>query len=135
MNRLACSAVYIPLLVACGPREHTYGTAQEARVANVFGHSLPDVLPASSKNILVRRKLGSGGESGVFFFDPSERATFFANLSRSIDAKVWGDDFSKTIPTLGLAGVHPLAYDSREGHWVFFCADGNGCTTCTWIRR
>ena len=61
MNRFWCSVVFIPILVACGSREHTYSTIEEARGANVFGRSLPDVLPASSKNILVRRKFGIGG--------------------------------------------------------------------------
>ena len=135
MNRLRCSLIFVWLLAACGSREHTYSTVQEARSANVFGRHLPDVLPLSSKNILVGHKLGSASDSGAFCFDPRERATFFAKLSDSIDAQVWGDEFSKTIPTLGLVGVHPLTYDSRDGHWVFFCADGNGCMTCTWMKR
>jgi hypothetical protein len=73
MNRFRCSVVFIPILVAYGSRGHTYSTIEEARGANVFGGSLPDVLPASSKNISVRRKLGSAGDSGVFCFDPGER--------------------------------------------------------------
>jgi hypothetical protein len=135
MNRLRCTIVFLAILAGCGSREHTYGTVQEARAANVFARYLPDVLPTSSKGIFVRHKRGSAGDSGVFFFDPRQRAAFFAKLSGSIDPQVWGDDFSKRIPTLGVVGLHPLAYHSPEGDWVFFCADGNGCTTCTWLKR
>ena len=135
MTRFRCSFAFFSILTGCGSSEHTYRNLQEARAANVFGRFLPDVLPASSRNIFVRHKLGSAGDSGGFCFDSRERATFFKKLSDSIDVKVWGDDFRKTIPTLGLVGVHPLTYDSSEGHWVFFCADGNECTTCTWMKR
>jgi hypothetical protein len=135
MKRLWCSLAFISSLTACGSSEHTYRTFQEARAANVFGRYLPAMLPASSKNIFVRHKSGAAGVSGAFCFDSRERAAFFTKLSDSIDEKVWGDDFRKTIPTLGLVGVHPLTYDSSEGHWVFFCADGNECTSCTWMKR
>lgn len=129
------SLILILILAGCGSGEHTYKTVQEARGANVFGRYLPDLLPESAKGILVIHKLGSTGDSGAFCFDPLERTSFFAKLSDSIDPQVWGGQLSKTIPTLSGVGVHPMAYDSRDGHWVFFCADGNGCTTCTWMRR
>ena len=135
MSRLACFIAVVVLLAACSPIDRTYGSIQEARAANVFERDLPDILPASTKNILVRHKWGSSGESGAFFFDPRERASFSAKLSESINPHVWSGDFAKTIPTFGLVGVHPLVYDSPEGHWVFFCADGNACTTCTWMKR
>ena len=93
------------------------------------------VLPSSSRNIFVRRKWGRAETSGVFCLDAGDRASFFAKLSSSLDAKVWGDSFAKTIPTLSVVGVRPLGYDSSNGHWVFFCADGNGCSTCTWLKR
>lgn len=135
MKRPWCFLAFIPSLIACGPREHTYRTVQEARGAHVFERHLPDVLPASSANILVIHKLGSAGDSGAFCFDSRERPTFFAKLSDSIDTRVWGNDFAKTIPSLNVVGVRPLAYDSARGHWVFFCTDGIGCTTCTWMKR
>jgi hypothetical protein len=127
--------ILLPTLVAACSREHNYATEREARAAGVFGHDLPDVLPASSKNILVRRKWVPFETSGVFRFDASDRDSFFAKLSASLDAKVWGDSFARTIPTLSMVGVHPLGYDSPVGHWVFFCAAGNGCNTCTWLKR
>jgi len=135
MSRHWYPIMFLSMLAACGSADHTYGGSKDARAANVFGRYLPDILPASSKNILVRSKWGVAGASGAFCFDPRERATFFAKLSASIDPNVWGQSFSSTIPSLSLEGVHPLAYDSREGHWVFFCADGNECTTCTWMKR
>ena len=73
--------------------------------------------------------------SGTFYFDPGDRDSFFAKLSGSFDPKIWGDSFSKTIPTLSVVGVRPLGYDSPVGHWAFFCTNGNGCETCTWLKR
>ena len=135
MLRLMLFVAILAVVVGCGSRDYTYKTAEEARAANVFGDSLPDVLPGSSRNILVTRRWNSTGESGTFCFDPHERSTFFSRLSDSIDAKVWGDKFSKTIPALRVEGIRPLAFDSRNGHWVFFCADSKGCTICTWLKR
>lgn len=71
----------------------------------------------------------------MFCFATSDRSSFFAKLSSSFDAKIWGESFAKTIPSLGAVDVHPLGYDSPAGHWAFFCTTGNGCDTCTWLKR
>jgi hypothetical protein len=148
MNQLWCSTILFSALIECGCAEHTYNTVQEkhvadvvarystvqeARVANVFERYLPDVLPESSKDILVKHKVDSTGYSGGFCFDAHERSTFFSVLSDTIDTNVWGKDYANAISTFGAARVHVLEYDSSRGNWIFLCADGDSC--CNWMKR
>jgi hypothetical protein len=125
--------ILISSLTAPGSWAHTYKTVQEARIAGVFERFLPDVLPASSKNILVKHRFDSSGYSGGFCFNARERPTFFAKLSDTIDIHVWGEDYVSAMSAFGKAGVHPWAFDSSRGNWIFLCADGSNC--CNWEKR
>jgi hypothetical protein len=133
MNRLWCLTVLVSSLSASDSWVHNYRTAQEARVAGVFGQYLPDILPASSRDIGVKHRFDSHGYSGGFCFDARERAAFFAKLSDTVDIRIWGEDYVNAMSAFNAAGVRVLAFDPSQGNWIFLCANGSHC--CNWMRR
>ncbi len=74
MSRLAYYAIVILLLTACGTSKRSYHSVLDARNAGVFRqHYLPDLIPASSREIYIETKWWSPNASGVFYFDPGDR--------------------------------------------------------------
>jgi hypothetical protein len=94
---------------------------------------LPDVLPASAKNIYINSKWWSRGALGVFSFDRPEQQAFFSKLVTDFDPRTWGD-WQKSATYFAKEGVISRGYASAEGRWLFSCLEQADSTICTWAK-
>ena len=135
MARQWCIAFLAPILVACGSSEHRYATLVDAQQAGVISDGyLPDVLPESTRNLLVIRHWRSDRARGTLCFDPKDKDEFYGRLQTELDSAVWGQDMARLFPHLNLNGVRSRAFESAGGRWIFSCIDSNECSLCTWSR-
>jgi hypothetical protein len=81
------AAALVLSLSACDRVSSSYPALADARKDRLFERGwLPDILPASSRDIRVASDLDLNRSEGEFFFDPSDFAAFVARLRATGDS-------------------------------------------------
>ena len=116
------------LATACDPVHSYYETLEDARADSLFERGwLPDVLPPSAREILVKNDLDLSTSEGQFLFAPSEFEAFLNRLSpksQPADTKLAAVE---AIVDRHIAEGY-AAYWHRESdwEWVFLCIPERG---------
>lgn len=94
-------------LTRCDVVTSRYATLDDARKDRLFKRGwLPDVLPASSRNIRVSNNADTNHSKGGFSFDPADFSAFAARLRPTGDAT--------------------FEYAAGTNTWLFSCYSGRG---------
>ena len=116
------------LAAACDPVHDYYETLDEARADALFERGwLPDILPPSAREILVKNNPDLNTSEGQFLFDPSEFESFLdrlSPLSEPTETRLGG---VRAIVESHIGDGYP-AYWHRESdrEWVFLCIRERG---------
>jgi hypothetical protein len=113
-----------------------YATLQDAKTDQLFERGwLPDILPASSRDIHVAFNIDTNVSSGEFHFDPAEFKFLLGKLHLHTKA---------STPLAALEGevtefvgeTDPVyAFEDDQATWVFLCeADRGVCEYRMWPR-
>jgi hypothetical protein len=128
-------AIAVAALGGCAPAWRSYETVAEARAAGAFErHELPDVIPASARDLQIRTKWWSRSRTGIFFVPGKDAPAFLERLTDRFDPAVWGADTARVLK-VGIDGVTTRAYVSDHGKWLFSCANLREDVVCTWISE
>ena len=101
------AAVALLSLSSCDVVTSSYATLDDARKDRLFERGwLPDVLPASARDIRVSNDLDVNHSKGGFSFDPADFSAFAARLRATGDGT--------------------FEYSAGTNTWVFSCDSGRG---------
>ena len=109
---MRCSPIIVAAtllsLSSCDVATSWYATLDDARRDRLFERGwLPDILPASARDIRVSSDLDVNHSRGDFFFDPADFATFAAHLRARDD---------KTFEYVAGGNTWVFSCDSSRGH-------------------
>ena len=110
-SMMRCSPIIVAAVLlslsGCDAMRSRYATLDDARRDRLFERGwLPDILPASSRDIRVSSDLDINRSQGDFSFDPADFVTFTAHL-RARDDKTF-------------------EYSAGGYTWVFSCDSSRG---------
>jgi len=116
------------LAAACDSVNSYYETLEEARVDALFERGwLPDVLPPSASEILMKNNLDLNTSEGQFLFAPHEFESFVNRLSpKSQPADTQLDAVQAMVEKHTREG-YPAYWHTESGwEWVFLCIPEQG---------
>jgi hypothetical protein len=112
-------------------------TLKQARELQLFEDGwLPDILPASTRQIQFMNNLKLNYAQGEFYFSPGDWHEFSAKLrhEKMMDAPFI--NWAKSLRKMQGEGHTLWHYPASDRHWVFFCrADEGYCEYVMWIGR
>lgn len=114
-----------------------YGTLDDARENTLFVRGwLPDILPASAKNIQTTNDLDLNTSSGSFSFDPANAQHFYERLSTGAPEQAPFRRWQAQRDDYAREGFSTWTYHQDERTWVFFCKEQAGeCEYVMWSGR
>lgn len=116
---------------------HKYGTLAEARTEGLVANGwLPDVLPASTTDILTSNNLDLNFSTGDFAFSAADAPDFYRRLAQGAPARAPFESWEDTVNDYEESGYTALSYSEDVGTWAFFCHAKKGkCDYFFWLRR
>jgi hypothetical protein len=107
---------------------------EQVRKINLFEEGwLPDILPASTHRIQIRKNLLLDYAQGEFYFAPADWHEFSAKLRHEETMNAPFVNWPKSLRQMQGEGHSLWYYREREHHWVFFCkADKGYCEYVMW---
>ena len=119
---IALSALCAVILSGCLDRSDDYDDIDDARRGHVFEKGwLPDLLPASARDLRVTTTVEDSAGRGEFSFDPIDYASFIATLSAYDGAMSKVEKDNRSIKKLLDKGYEAHTYASGATHWIFLC--------------
>ena len=116
------------LAAACDPVHSYYETLEEARADDLFERGwLPDVLPPSSHEILVKTNPDLNTSEGQFLFSPREFELILDRLSpmsRPADTQL--EAVQPIVDSLLAEGYLAYWHTESDREWVFLCKPEQG---------
>lgn len=95
-----------------------YATRSAAKEDALFEKGwLPEIIPSSSRQIIVSNDLDTNTSKGEFYFDRSELPSFLAMLSEHQKNITSLDDATERYRN---SGYIPYTYDAAGSRWIFF---------------
>ena len=138
MRRIPLAFAAIAMLAGCDTVTSRYDDLAQARADHLFERGwLPDVLPPSSRDILVSNDLNLGISEGGFRFAPAEFALLQAKLNPfSNPAHPFNRAFDDRIERHISTGEPAYQYEGEGSNWIFLCKPARGeCTYDMWDDR
>jgi hypothetical protein len=113
-----------------------YETLQSARADMLFARGwLPDILPASARNIRTANNLDRNTSEGEFHFSASEYSQFASHLDPYVPRSNPFKNLDKDVERMRSKGFEPRVYTEASSTWVFFCQSTDGyCEYKMWLH-
>jgi hypothetical protein len=126
VNAIRLGAIVAAVLLATGctdvVKSH-YRTRAEAEADRLFGRGwLPDIIPASSRDITTRNDLDINHSTGGFSFAPEDSAAFLGQLQKVDWSEVDAGDAGK----FRKAGYSAYSFRDADSEWTFFVDQAKG---------
>lgn len=131
---IVLSALCAVVLSGCLDRSDDYDDIDDAKAGHVFEKGwLPDLLPASTRDLRVTTTVEDSAGRGKFNFDPKDYAAFIANLSAYDGAMSKVEKDNRSIKKLLDKGYEAYTYASGATNWIFLCNQKEGhCDFFVW---
>jgi hypothetical protein len=109
-----------------------YTSIAAARADYLFERGwLPDILPASTKNIRTSNNLDLNTSQGEFSFVPSDYPLLASRVQPYKNIHTPFANFENDVVRMQNKGFHPIVFAEDKSTWVFFCQPEKGC--CEYI--
>jgi hypothetical protein len=114
-----------------------YGSLEEARADHLFERGwLPDLLPASARDLRLASRPDLANSTGEFHFAPADFAAFGKSLSAYTRPKSPFSGFADEVDGHIHRGHPAFQYVADGNTWVFMCIPEQGvCSYAMWISR
>ena len=114
-----------------------YATLEEARKDELFGRGwLPDILPPSSRDILVENDLDLNISEGSFKFSSNENDLLRTKLTSALPNRAPFERWDDIVEKRKRQNYSYGAYYEEDSTWVFFCKYEKGeCDYVMWVGR
>ena len=134
---LAAAYVGMRLLLSADVDTSTYATLSEARADQLFERGwLPDILPASARDIRTTNDLDLNTSAGGFHLEPSDYYQFTARLRPYSSMASPFADLDGYVRRMREDGSQAGVFSDPESTWLFVCEEGGGyCEYTMWVHR
>lgn len=111
-----------------------YSTMADARADGLFGRGwLPDVLPASARDITTSNNLDLNISTGGFSFTPADGPQLYRLLKPGAPGHSKFADWPDTVADYNRRGFTAWSYQQDRYTWAFFCHQEKGrCDYFLW---
>jgi hypothetical protein len=136
---VALLAIYVGLLLLTADMDvvtSTYGSLNEARAGKLVARGwLPDILPASARDIRTSNNVDLNTSEGEFRFLAADYPAFASRLSRytSPHAPDFVDEYLRRMQA---REYETGFFSDEESTWLFACQGKDGyCEYTMWVDR
>ena len=116
-------AIVVVLLASCGDTvSSNYDSLAAARADDIFTRGwLPDILPASTRNIRTDNNLDVNISTGSFEFSAKDSNLLYRSLAAGAPEASKFANWKSTKNDYAARGFTSWSYQSDGSTWVFFC--------------
>lgn len=127
-------AILVLALTSCDTSSDTYASFSEARDDHQIEKGwLPDVLPASARDISIIRAIDVGYAEGQFTFDHADFSNFKSRLEPYSGVKSIAKSQNEKIERLRSEGYSAQMFSTDRSTWVFLCnKEEDNCEFVMW---